>query len=1086
MSRILTSQEVSSFYDKRTKQLPGQSYKLAGGQFGLDVAIATELQIDASKMMAVINFADGSRRDGVGDLLEVGGINTERHRNNPVILWDHGKEIALPIALAEEPETSQYTVELDPVLKVGTVPSYFYQGRNKEANDLADAQGVTSLGISSKALKDHALFCEQLYDLWCKKFIRGGSLGYQVVKAMPLQPDYDRGIPQGLHLLSTLMLEASAVVMPANMDTVRKSFPDYGQLVRQVLAMPAICGKPLNPYLIKSLAPYADAAPVQVVGGFAKHNAQCAFSGELNKQPSDPNADPMGMNSKSQIPGDLNWLKEEQTEAKHKCMCGGKCAECQKQAKAMEAGKPCTPGHTAERDDCIPQQKPTAPKIDQSSTGSEDGKRISEQAYKATTAIVSKYRIKTRRTSPHGLDNASYQAYSYAQQGKLSKVADSHIRAANFHEVMADNTSNSQERTDNLEAARLHRNAAAYYEQYKSLDTNGKSTPVPFTQNLSKTNVPPSRWKPGVGAIKRIRAKYKSQSPQWRVTKDRTRPGKWVVVSRMTNNPIEYYGNDFWNTEDEAKTVVWELEHGNPRDEVRIKELTGKWKLRATGEPVHVEKDNGDGTYTITVLHHTKKPGKTILSRETITVRPEELERPTFGKETKGIEGDRFLIVWTSPKWGDVVAGSVHDWESNENAKGVMEFPTEESARRFIREYLGETPIRVVKRSGRKALPNQVTKAQHRGRGGGMVPNRYDSLTDQMQPGDTVIARQTLWQGAPAGVDAQGNVTSPGKEEMFASSGDKLTVSRVENGQVFVRNAAGKESRQLIAHMRKKTPSRGTPEFLKREAEATVGKGGTCKQGQTQANTGCSPASKSMDTPQSGQTLNQPKEKKPETRHASRQCGPGETHKATGCSPKGKGLKSKYRTSAKGLRRRLRRSQPGKSLVHIHSKHMGQAELFATQRGLKWERLGPHGPYEKVRLTGDDNAIDAVAVKFAVRVKSMGTKAFSSELKPGEAGYDVELSRQQQSISKMQDTRLFELESYLNQNENTAYANAVRNEAKKKGKNKKSPPNARSWENGSKANNLVLVVVLVNKDKPTRILVVLQKENPCQKNYSAK
>ena len=79
-----------------------------------------------------------------------------------------------------------------------------------------------------------------------KRLVRAGSFGYQVLKAEQMPPDYARGTPQGLHLLSTLLLEVSPVVLPANADTVRKTLCDG-----------VMCGKPLSPVLIKSLTPYS-------------------------------------------------------------------------------------------------------------------------------------------------------------------------------------------------------------------------------------------------------------------------------------------------------------------------------------------------------------------------------------------------------------------------------------------------------------------------------------------------------------------------------------------------------------------------------------------------------------------------------------------------------------------------------------------------------------------------------------------------------------------------------------------------------------------------------------------------------------
>lgn len=237
----------------RSKRLDGYSYKLMDNQFGLDVVISDENEIDESNFAISIPFADSTRRDGVGDLLEVAGINTDRHRLNPVILFDHGKRYDLPVALAEDPITHQYTVTIDPNQKKAWAKAFFYTGKNI----LPD--------IDKEKSYDHALFCEQLFDMMCKRYIRAGSIGYQVIYAKQLSPDYETGTPQGLHLLSVLMLECSAVVMPANADTVRKA-----------LAQPTICGHSLSPMLVKCLTPFASTKkamlgyePVKAIASYA-------------------------------------------------------------------------------------------------------------------------------------------------------------------------------------------------------------------------------------------------------------------------------------------------------------------------------------------------------------------------------------------------------------------------------------------------------------------------------------------------------------------------------------------------------------------------------------------------------------------------------------------------------------------------------------------------------------------------------------------------------------------------------------------------------------------------------------------------
>lgn len=232
----------------RTKNLPGQCYKLAQSSYGLDVALGGSLDIDENRMCVTIPFADGKRRDGVGDLLEVGGIRTERHQLNPVVLYDHAKQVSLPVAKAEDPDTREYTVALDQVNQVATGKAFFYRGKGMQ-------------GVGREKEYDHAIFCQQLFDLICQRMVRGGSIGYQVIKALNLPSDYQTGTPSGLHLLSVLMLEFSAVVLPANGDTVRKAFPtvesydSWVENVRRTLSVKRLCGKPLSRVLVKSLTP---------------------------------------------------------------------------------------------------------------------------------------------------------------------------------------------------------------------------------------------------------------------------------------------------------------------------------------------------------------------------------------------------------------------------------------------------------------------------------------------------------------------------------------------------------------------------------------------------------------------------------------------------------------------------------------------------------------------------------------------------------------------------------------------------------------------------------------------------------------
>lgn len=232
------TQDILTLLNARTKRQGGYSYAAGEGKYGLDFASERAADIDEKGMAARIWFADGNRRDGVGDLLEVGGIRTDRHIKNAVALFDHGKKVEIPIGMCLERDEAgkydrnRYTVEIDPITKEASANVFFYQGK-----------GLA--GVDKKDEYEHAKLCEQYFHMLATGMLSGGSIGYQVIAAKQMPADYQQGKPPGLHLLAVLMLECSLVVMPANQDTVRK-----------MLCVGNCCGKSLSPYLVKSLEPY--------------------------------------------------------------------------------------------------------------------------------------------------------------------------------------------------------------------------------------------------------------------------------------------------------------------------------------------------------------------------------------------------------------------------------------------------------------------------------------------------------------------------------------------------------------------------------------------------------------------------------------------------------------------------------------------------------------------------------------------------------------------------------------------------------------------------------------------------------------
>lgn len=253
--------ELHDILNARTKRLEGNySYKLAGPMmYGMDVAIADESEPNESEMSFWLPYADGNNRDGVGDLLEIGGIELDRHRDNAINLFDHGKHLVLPIGMTwarnekGEYDRNQYISEIDVVSQRARDKVFVWQGRD---------DGM--LGKDIPGLKEHAITCEQYFHMVCMKMLGCGSIGYQIIDGVEIPPDYSRGTPKGVHLRRVKKLESSLVVLPANQNTApkHKGF----EWVREVLAMPRMCGKPLSPMFVKSFSDYCPEQTKTVVG----------------------------------------------------------------------------------------------------------------------------------------------------------------------------------------------------------------------------------------------------------------------------------------------------------------------------------------------------------------------------------------------------------------------------------------------------------------------------------------------------------------------------------------------------------------------------------------------------------------------------------------------------------------------------------------------------------------------------------------------------------------------------------------------------------------------------------------------------
>lgn len=291
--------------EARSKSLPSDvwSYKLSNPEtYGLDVAVTDDMQINESDMSAWIPIASGAERDGVGDVVIVEGINTSRHILNPQCLLDHGKFVQLPIGLAETRESPyEYTYQMDPINKKAGVRCFFYMGKN-------DQRQWKSLEQDNGKQYDHALMVEQCFDMMVKRLLRAGSIGYSVLDAEHIPPDYVKGYPQGLLLRKVLLLEGSLVIMPANPRTVLQKwgakslsfatspevYDEWSENVRCVLSAGKLCGKTLSPVLVKSLQPFAPAL-TKIVSG---------YEGEAMTQAEENKADES--NAVNQIPAEID------------------------------------------------------------------------------------------------------------------------------------------------------------------------------------------------------------------------------------------------------------------------------------------------------------------------------------------------------------------------------------------------------------------------------------------------------------------------------------------------------------------------------------------------------------------------------------------------------------------------------------------------------------------------------------------------------------------------------------------------------------------------------------------------------------
>jgi len=198
-----------------TKNVSATAYDVRGG-LAIDFAPRGAVSIDKSKMSASCTFTT-SAVDRVGDCVETAGIVTTGHQLNPVVFWDHAKDLSFPIGKTKDP-LGNYTVKL--------------------FDDYATQETFFSQTL---------LEAEQIFSLIDEGIVSANSIGFRPIKAKPLYAGNRR---LGLHLLETELLEVSWVGVPCHPEAVRVA-----------LSRDKICGKSLADSIRRSLSPLASAAP---------------------------------------------------------------------------------------------------------------------------------------------------------------------------------------------------------------------------------------------------------------------------------------------------------------------------------------------------------------------------------------------------------------------------------------------------------------------------------------------------------------------------------------------------------------------------------------------------------------------------------------------------------------------------------------------------------------------------------------------------------------------------------------------------------------------------------------------------------
>lgn len=284
------------------------------GCYGLAQSLAGETQgIDESTCSAsfVIVTNEQQNRNGNGHILtknEYGqGMMTKMHQRNPVVLWDHGMERSLPIALASAPTASMLKTmakgrqdvarmieqNLSPATIDAAIADYEQQlvTQYSRASDL----GAYSVRIEEAQATSTAWFNQsdefsmQIFGMVAQGYVRMASIGFQARKGLPLKIDEGRrkmsaaidfnAQRAGFQFVETELHEWSVVTIGADRGSFRQCI-ERGKIGQERL------GSHLKSYLQRIVDLEKEQQSSVTVAGVDIPQAAAVDTAEQPKEPS--------------------------------------------------------------------------------------------------------------------------------------------------------------------------------------------------------------------------------------------------------------------------------------------------------------------------------------------------------------------------------------------------------------------------------------------------------------------------------------------------------------------------------------------------------------------------------------------------------------------------------------------------------------------------------------------------------------------------------------------------------------------------------------------------------------------------------